>query len=286
MNQDFWDSIILITSSDTTNYGGEFGTGFVIHQDEHKTYVLTCAHVVSKVGGLDQVKVGGHSAKVEVIGDIYGCDLAVLSVQDELTKLPPLRLGAVAAKGKEFIAAGFYTDSTKTRKLAEICGQLGGMQIIGSTGGDRTPAWNLEISDDSEHELKAGYSGSPVVDKASGYVLGVVAQLTGQGKGLAISIEALGKIWLMNGLMNGLVITKNFSLGEPQIDGDMKEIEIEIERIQKLIDAKVSNRDNLKLSIEYFRGINPVAVFKYEAEVKQLEEEISHLKSNQQKLIQ
>ncbi|RUS94655.1 hypothetical protein DSM106972_092920 [Dulcicalothrix desertica PCC 7102] len=205
MNQNFSDSIILITSTDTTDYGGNFGTGFVIHQDEHITYVLTCAHVVEEVGGVGRVKVGGYPAKEEVAsGNRQGCDLAVLAVEDGLTKLPSLKLGVVAEKGREFIASGCYTDGTKTRKLASISGKLGGTQIILEES-DRTPAWNLEISNDSEHDLKAGYSGSPVVDKASGYVLGVVAQLTGQGKGVAISIEALGKIWQGKGMPQNLI---------------------------------------------------------------------------------
>jgi hypothetical protein len=281
MNTNFSDSIILVTSIDP-NYSGNFGTGFVIHQYEQTTYVLTCAHVVRDVGGADNVKADGHRAKVETsLGDVEGCDLAVLAVENGLTKLTPLKLGVVGEKGREFIVSGCYTDGAKARKLAPISGKLGGTQIIMKEG-DRTPAWNLEISDDSEHELKPGYSGSPVVDKASGYVLGVVAQLTGQGKGLAISIEALGKVWQTD----DLVITKISSSEKPKIESDMKEIDKEIERIQKLIDAKVSNRDNLNLSIEYFRGINPVAVLKYEAEVKQIEEEISQLQTNQQKLIQ
>ena len=280
MNTNFSDSVILVTSTDS-DYSGNFGTGFIIHQDEQMTYVLTCAHVVKDVGGADKVKAGGHPARVEALGDVYGCDLAVLSVKDGLSKLPLLKLGVVGEQGREFIVSGCYTDGTKTRKLAPISGKLGGTQEILKEG-DRTLVWNLEISDDSEHELKPGYSGSPVVDKASGYVLGVVAQLTGQGKGLAISIEALGKVWQTD----DLVITKISSSEKPKIESDMKEIDKEIEQIQKLIDAKVSNRDNLNLSIEYFRGINPVAVLKYEAEVKQIEEEISQLQTNQQKLIQ
>ncbi|KAB8332299.1 trypsin-like peptidase domain-containing protein [Scytonema tolypothrichoides VB-61278] len=142
MNQNFSDSILLITSSDT-NYSGDFGTGFVIHQDEQTTYVLTCAHVVSKVGGSDKVKAGGHPAEVKVSGDVYGCDLAVLAVKDKLTKLLPLKLGVVGVHGREFVAAGFSTDTTNTRKLAEIKGKLGGTQIIVNSEGDRTPAWNL-----------------------------------------------------------------------------------------------------------------------------------------------
>lgn len=197
MNEKFSHSVFLITSSNSElNAKKKFGTGFVIHQDGNTTYVLTCAHVVEAVGGVGKVKVSGHLAKViEPLGDKFGCDLAVLAVEGELTDIPPLKLGIIADKGNLFEAAGFYQDDTNTRKLAEISGKLGGTQIIVNEEGDRTPAWNLEISDDSENDLKAGYSGSPAVDKTSGYVFGVVAQLTGQGKGLAISIEALKKVW-------------------------------------------------------------------------------------------
>jgi hypothetical protein len=52
----------------------------------------------------------------------------------------------------------------------------------------------LEIVDD--YPLQPGYSGSPVVDQTGGAVLGVVSHRHGEGKrGLAISVEALTKIW-------------------------------------------------------------------------------------------
>ncbi len=194
MNADFWDSVISITSSDSER-DTDFGTGFVIHQDKNTTYLLTCAHVVNDVGGSDKVKVGGYPATVEVEGNRYGCDLAVLAVKDKLTKLPPLRLGIVGKKESQFSTAGFYTDGTKTRKLAIIKGKLGGTQIIESIQGDRTNAWDLLVDDNSEQKLKPGNSGSPVVLRESGYVLGVVAQRIDDTLGLAISIEALKKIW-------------------------------------------------------------------------------------------
>lgn len=258
MNQDFWDSIILITSSDTNKYGGDFGTGFVIHQDEQTTYVLTCAHVVDKVGGSDKVKVAGHSATVEAIGDTDGCDLAVLSVEDSLTKLPPLKLGAVGAKGREFVTAGFHTNIIRVRQLAGIWGQLGGMQIIAREG-DRTRAWNLEISDDSEHELKAGYSGSPVVDKTTRCVLGVIAQLTGQGKGLAISIEALQKVWtdIPNGLINHNSqeqIDPKMTQSPARLQRELKHIQNQIEETESEISALDGTIKSIKKRLEIVIG--------------------------------
>lgn len=281
MNQDFWDSIILITSSDTNKYGGDFGTGFVIHQDEEKTYVLTCAHVVDKVGGSDKVKVAGHSATVEAMGDTDGCDLAVLSVEDSLTKLPPLKLGAVGAKGREFVTAGFHTNIIRVRQLAGIWGQLGGMQIIAREG-DRTRAWNLEISDDSEHELKAGYSGSPVVDKTTRCVLGVIAQLTGQGKGLAISIEALAKVWtdIPNGLIND---NDNFQEKRDPImtptparlQRELKHIQNQIEETESEISALDATIKSIKKRLETV--ISPEDEHKFQQRLQELENKRTEL---------
>ena len=236
MNTNFSDSIILVTSIDP-QYSGDFGTGFVIHQYEQTTYVLTCAHVVKDVGGPDNVKAGGYPARVEGLGDVYGCDLAVLSVKDGLSKLPLLKLGVVGEQGREFIVSGCYTDGTKTRKLAPISGKLGGTQIIVKEG-DRTPAWNLEISDDSEHELKPGYSGSPVVDRTSGYVLGVVAQLISQGKGLAISIEALGKVW--TGISVDIINNMNQEQMDTEVIQNPARLQRQLRDIQNEIEEKES----------------------------------------------
>lgn len=195
MSQDVLDSVFLITSSDPERKAdGVFGTGFVIYQEEKTIYLLTCAHVVEELGGSHKVKVDGTPATVEAMGDRYGCDLAVLSVRKPLQKLPIFKLDIVDKKRKNVIISGYYRDGTKTCKLAHVEGNLGDIQII-NLEGDRTKAWNLQIDQDSEHDLKSGYSGSPVIDKETGYVLGIVAQQTDKGKGLVISIEALKKIW-------------------------------------------------------------------------------------------
>ncbi|NMF64953.1 GUN4 domain-containing protein [Brasilonema octagenarum] len=216
MNANFSESVILITSADPERIADrDRGTGFVIHQDQQTTYLLTCAHVVEAIGGSEKVKVGGHPATVKALGNTLGCDLAVLAVKKHLSGLPPLRLGVVGNKGRQFLTAGFYTDATKVAKLAEIKGKLGGKQRIDSIEGDRTQAWNLLIDDDSEHDLKAGYSGSPVVDLESGYVLGVVSQRIDNGKGVAISIEAIQNIW--HSMPYDLLKTDNV-ISEPRVD--------------------------------------------------------------------
>jgi hypothetical protein len=66
--------------------------------------------------------------------------------------------------------------------------------IVSNKREAETYAWDLKI--EGEHRLQPGYSGSPVVAQTSGKVLGVAIQRLGEGEtGLAISIEALEKIW-------------------------------------------------------------------------------------------
>ncbi len=186
------DSVILITSSDSSRK--DFGTGFIIHRDEQAAYVLTCAHVVKKVGESERVIADGIPAKVIALGEDDGFDLAVLRVEEPLEK-PVFSLGISGEKGKHFIVAGHYSPDNKTILSKQISGKLGQQIGLVSRGRkERTNAWDLEI--DGNYYLQPGYSGSPLVDETIGAVFGVVSHQQGKGeKGLAISIEALAKIW-------------------------------------------------------------------------------------------
>jgi Trypsin-like peptidase domain len=188
MNGNIRDSIVKITSSDPKLK--DIGTGFVIHQDEGITYVLTCAHVVSDLGDRRDVPVNVKNYPAKTVSNgRYGYDLAVLEVEGGLTQLPALKLSAVGEEGREFNIYGYFK-SAGVPRLEYLKGTLGSAGRIE----DDAPSWNLEISEDSKHKLKPGYSGSPVIDKSSGYVLGVVSQGE-ESDGLAISIEALKKVW-------------------------------------------------------------------------------------------
>lgn len=191
MNLEIKDAIILITSRDSTYKN--FGTGFVIHRDKQVTYVLTCAHVVRDVGGQDNIIADGIPAKVIALGENDGFDLAVLEVEG-LSKKQQLTLRASGEKGKKFSVAGHYLQG-KNILIRQIFGQLGyQVGLVSTKRNSRTNAWDLEIN--GKYRLQPGYSGAPVVDEASGNVLGVAIQRLGDGEaGLAISIEALTKIW-------------------------------------------------------------------------------------------
>ncbi len=190
MSSDLKESVILITSSNSDIR--RFGTGFIIHQDEHATYLLACMHVVEDVGGLQMVKAGGMSATVIAPGEKEGLDLAVLGMEGLLDK-PTLNLYIFGENGSPFVAAGFQ-EFAKGFLIRPIRGTLGEEVGLGYRDkADRINVWELKIDDD--YSLKPGYSGAPVTDEVNGYVLGVISHREGEKKGIAISIEAVERIW-------------------------------------------------------------------------------------------
>lgn len=194
MSSNISDSIVLITSSEP-NRSRDFGTGFIIYQNKQAVYLLTCAHVVRDVGGAEKVMASGLQATVIASGEKEGFDLAVLQVEGLWDK-PQLNLCAVGEEETAFVIAGFYQfDPKSPQALRKIRGSLGEqLCLVSSDGRERVNAWDLKI--DGEYYLQPGYSGSPVVNQTNGCVLGVATHLIGKGeKGLAISIEALAKIW-------------------------------------------------------------------------------------------
>lgn len=193
-SRDIQDAVVLVTSADPNNR--RFGTGFIVHQDENNTYLLTCAHVVRDVGGVELVMFYNLPATVIGIDIKEHLDIAVLKVVGSLVGRNPLRLGITDETGKNIIVAGFQEFGKQQQYLLRpIRGKLGGWVGIDTrTDVGRVDAWDLIIEDN--YLLQLGYSGSPVIDIANGSVLGIVSHRVGQGeKGLAISIEGLRKVW-------------------------------------------------------------------------------------------
>jgi len=153
--------------------------------------VLTCAHVVNAVGGQATVKINDTQAIVVALGSEDGIDLAVLRVLG-LDRIP-LSLSVACEKGKFFTTVGFQSYN-KEFLFRPLNGILGEQVLIGATLAKLIKAWDLKITDD--YQLQPGNSGSPVVDGANDAVVGIVRTRQGDGKkGLAISVEALQKIW-------------------------------------------------------------------------------------------
>ena len=177
----------------TCNEFKKFGTGFVIHKDDSKTYVLTCQHVLDDIGDPKSIHVNYKPAYV-IASDVSqnGFDLAVLCVDEELDH-PVLPLNSTISTGNSFQIAGHYQYG-KQRLTESLEGIVGTEVLLESTKHQqRISAWHLILDD--EDKLQRGYSGAPVFD-SSNQVVGVVGYEQKKGKiGLAISVKALIHIW-------------------------------------------------------------------------------------------
>lgn len=184
-------SIVLIT--DGKPKSRNFGTGFIIRHVSGYAYILTCSHVIKNLGSSESIQVEGRQATVVASGEEDGLDLAVLKVDGLLDK-PELTLKATGNIDTEILIAGFqlFSNAHLIRPLEGVLGESVGLQSV--TLGERIQAWDLNIVDD--YTLQPGYSGSPVVNKLTGEVVGIVSYRQGEGKkGLAISVEAVRNIW-------------------------------------------------------------------------------------------
>jgi hypothetical protein len=244
---DLENTVVLITSGkiDTP----EFGSGFPIYQDENSTYLLTCAHVVSDVGGEDYIKISGRPATVVGIGEEQGCDLAILKV-DDLIKTSLVKISRIARKGQPIVIAGYSQNETKVKILRRVEGFLGQRAVL-ELDGTKTTAWDLKISDASPYALQKGYSGSPVVDADTGIAIGIVTQMEGSGRqGLAISIDAVEKVWknIPDGLLQDELnrLSDEIETSEEEIRGFNTRIS---EKISQL--AQLSQDDTFRESLSW-----------------------------------
>ncbi|NES69781.1 MAG: SUMF1/EgtB/PvdO family nonheme iron enzyme, partial [Okeania sp. SIO2D1] len=188
------DSIVLITSaSDNSRKADVIGTGFAFYREDNYTYLLTCAHVVENVGGKENVLANNIPVEVLAIGDIQGFDLAVLRVKN--LNVPLFQLISLSeAKNRKFRTAGHYLYGEEKKILLETVDGTFGKKRFARQNNERVAVWNLLV--DESDRLRRGYSGAPVVDLETGGVLGVATNMENDGaKGLAISVEALKKIW-------------------------------------------------------------------------------------------
>ena len=198
MIPDLTDAIVKITSAAPNNDG--FGTAFVIARDERGDYLLTCQHVVEAVGEAT-IRADGIAAQLIAKGSADGFDLAVLRVEPPLSR-QPLRLCATQTPCSQFITQGHYHLKTPAGAAIRLSDTVSGQIDAASrtelrdATGRCVAAWWLDLPPDAKHLLQFGYSGAPLIETASGAVIGVVSiRFDGGGRGLAISTQAISLIW-------------------------------------------------------------------------------------------
>ncbi len=172
-----------------------YGTGFVIHADATRSYLVTCAHVVrdiqKKSPDPDDLLVDNTSATIEAIGTPETIDLAVLSVP-RLADMPPLPLSKVATEGARVEVYGQYTIEKKSAKLAERLRGTLHKETANTSTAFKVRSFRLKLQEDDR--IQPGYSGGAVV--CEGLAIGVAAVQRDQGsEAIAIMVEAVANIW-------------------------------------------------------------------------------------------
>lgn len=186
------DSVVRLASSDSSN--PRFGTGFVVGRDLLSTHILTCAHVVTAVGGPSAVLIDGHRGRVVASGEGLDVDLAIIRVDARLDR-EPLRIEAGGREGMAIQTAGFEHVVGQDYVIRDLSGELS--RQIGLESRSRTSrleAWDIQVTD--RFALQPGHSGSPIVDRRTGAVVGVLRIKHGDGeRGLAISARVVQELW-------------------------------------------------------------------------------------------
>jgi hypothetical protein len=195
-------SVLLISKQcKTVNIKNEeeynFGTGFIIKKDLHSSYILTCAHVIRELGGIDQLEVDGYSLAINIVSqysDELMDDLVVLRI-DTLLPNPVLPIGILGEIKLDFTTYGWYSYMNGYQE-EPICGYLlkplrmKSRRSITSING-----WKFKTND--KDYLKLGLSGSPLMDSRSHIVMSVITNLEGEGfVGESISLDRLEDIWM------------------------------------------------------------------------------------------
>ena len=166
------------------------GTGFIIHQDNYGSYVLTCAHVVNQV--VEPI-INGIEVEEKDIVSSKTIDLAVLYLKGLFQK--PLKLQNRSCQSKNVQLMGYSGFSGDKYQGKTRDGTILGDKITIKGTKDNTTyqAWQIIAKDN--HEIERGNSGGPLICQKSGKVIAVVSNHKGVHQGYAISIEHLQDIW-------------------------------------------------------------------------------------------
>lgn|GEM_PF-3694797 len=196
-----FDSVCLVAVAPmgedaASSSSSNFGTGFCVHRDERDTYVVTCAHVVENAYPTTQYQatVDGKLAIIEAYDRV--ADIAILRVESA-KEYALLQLSDSATEGQKIQIVGMppLTKYREKREFLALDGVLAKESGWSKAGEERIPTWYFKL-DDPAFKLREGYSGSPVIDRETGYVVGIVSlQVKDGSMGIAISISRLKSLW-------------------------------------------------------------------------------------------
>lgn len=175
-------SIVGISLFDVTDQSAGTGSGFIVSKTGR---VLTNFHVIDGAARAEALLSGG--ARVKVLGVLAADperDLAVLQLAPG--DYTPLTLGSTAdvKPGTEVLIIGAPRGLQETLST----GVLSAVRDAGVEGSELTRSWQLQHT----APISPGSSGSPIIRRANGLVIGVAVGMRtgGQALNFGVPIEA------------------------------------------------------------------------------------------------
>jgi hypothetical protein len=181
------EAVYPLSSSQPGNLGR--GTAFACFADATDVYLLTSARLVAELGGPEQVRVYGERPTVVATGaaiDVAVLRLAAAAPQRTL----PLAPTPAATQPEAPLQLTGFVASTSTQWLASQL--MASYAEPASAAAEPYRRLRLHAADD---RLEAGFRGAPVIDLASGYVIGVADQLPDHPHAVVIAVDRLREVW-------------------------------------------------------------------------------------------
>lgn len=169
------------------------GTGFFVTSDG---YILTCYHVIqppslSSNSKVTSIKVETQKGTFQASNEIdksrseKHLDCAVLKVNENI-EFPCLRLSAECNQGDQWCSIGY-----------ELVERAKGFPLMGTVVGsyDRRESASQDIDLNSINPVRGGASGSPVFNKRTNSVAGLIKEVVKDTQVFATSIGSVSKAW-------------------------------------------------------------------------------------------
>lgn len=184
--EDICDCVVEIRKNPSNSL---VGTGFFISEDG---LLLTCSHVITQAGGLENIRIKGEKVEQVYIGGDNGDDFAILDFKGY--KLGKVFLHPNLIESGKFKSFGF--GDSECTSGSEKTGEIIGKNIFDKLG------LRLKLSTLVDFQkFTGGESGSPIFSYIDGEykVVGMLTSRYTQEGGLAISIQTIFdrlKTWL------------------------------------------------------------------------------------------
>ena len=179
-------SIVHIESQKENNQS--FGTGFIFHNDENGSYILTCQHVLDDV----QIPVV-NNAEATIIAPCDFIDMAVLFLPN--IHLQPLAMQVDSCDSSNVDVIGFSVFSQNLTQKKHIQAQLFKEPIELHDNDSNSFYRARKIKAHNDFHFSRGNSGSPVICKQSGHVIGMISNKEGNDIAYAIEIVYIEEAW-------------------------------------------------------------------------------------------